>query len=315
MSEIALNNGTKTKLSEFATMIQSFQLISKSKNAFEITDHICRASGIIKELKKDSTPEGVSKMENIEELLSGIKDFVEGQKEIAESNGALEEFLEDVALATDLDNEKSENKEKVALMTIHIAKGLEFPFVYIVGMEEDLFPSPLSINSRNELEEERRLFYVAITRAKKQVYISYSISRYRWGKHIDCEPSRFINEIDEQYLEFNEFNKKYSNNPLLTSDIFGDISSESIRLRVPRNFKKEKNINKITDSDSKKRPSKSNLFDYKLSVGNIVNHHRFGKGEVIKVDGVGVDKKAEIKFQSVGIKRLLLRFAKLQIIS
>ena len=254
-------------------------------------------------------------MENIEELLSGIKDFVEGQKEIAESNGALEEFLEDVALATDLDNEKSENKEKVALMTIHIAKGLEFPFVYIVGMEEDLFPSPLSINSRNELEEERRLFYVAITRAKKQVYLSYSISRYRWGKHIDCEPSRFINEIDEQYLEFNESNKKYSNNPLLTSDIFGDVSSESIRLRVPKNFKKEKNINKITGSEDKKSLSKSNLFDHKLTVGNIVNHHRFGKGEVIKVDGVGVDKKAEIKFQSVGVKRLLLRFAKLQIVS
>ena len=314
-NEIALNNGTKAKLTEFATLIQSFQLINKSKNAFEITDYICRASGIIKELKKDSTPEGVSKIENIEELLSGIKDFVEGQKEIAESNGALEEFLEDVALATDLDNEKSENKEKVALMTIHIAKGLEFPFVYIVGMEEDLFPSPLSINTRNELEEERRLFYVAITRAQKQVYLSYSISRYRWGKHIDCEPSRFINEIDDQYLKFNESYKKYSNNPLLTSDIFSDVSSESIRLRVPKNFKKEKNLNKITGSENKKRRNKSNLFDHKLTVGNIVNHHRFGKGEVIKVDGVGVDKKAEIKFQSVGVKRLLLRFAKLQIIS
>ena len=139
-------------------------------------------------------------MENIEELLNGIKDFVEGQKELADAKGDIGEFLEDVALATDLDKDTGDD-DRVALMTIHLAKGLEFPHVFIVGMEEDLFPSAMSMNTRSELEEERRLFYVALTRAEKQAYLTYTQNRYRWGKLVDAEPSRFIEEIDEKYVE------------------------------------------------------------------------------------------------------------------
>jgi DNA helicase-2/ATP-dependent DNA helicase PcrA len=155
--EIKLNSSTKSKLYDFYTMIESFKILNKTSNAFELTDHICRKTGLINEFKKDGSPEGISRMENIEELLNGIKDFVEGQLELVDSTGGLSEFLEDVALATDLDNEEDKNSNKVSLMTIHLAKGLEFPFVYIVGLEEDLFPSAMSINTRTDLEEERRI--------------------------------------------------------------------------------------------------------------------------------------------------------------
>ncbi|MDX1471873.1 MAG: 3'-5' exonuclease, partial [Flavobacteriaceae bacterium] len=178
--DVGIHAGTRTKLKNFVTLIESFQVMNKTANAFELAEHVTKASGIIKEMNKDATPEGISRIENIEELLNGIKDFVEGQKEIADATGSLTEFLEDVALATDLDNDKGSD-DRVALMTIHLAKGLEFPFVFIVGMEEDLFPSAMSMNTRSELEEERRLFYVALTRAEKQAYLTYTLSRYRWG--------------------------------------------------------------------------------------------------------------------------------------
>ena len=200
--DIKINSGTKTKLNNFVTLIKSYQIINANADVFAITDHVVKTAGLIKELNKDSTPEGVTKMENVEELLNGMGDFVEGQKELADATASLAEYLEDVALATDMDNDKGNDAEKVSLMTIHLAKGLEFPYVYIVGMEEDLFPSAMSMNTRSELEEERRLFYVALTRAEKQAYLTYTLSRYRWGKLIDAEPSRFIEEIDEQYLEF-----------------------------------------------------------------------------------------------------------------
>ncbi|MGC1631635.1 MAG: UvrD-helicase domain-containing protein, partial [Gelidibacter sp.] len=198
--DININSGTKNKLQNFVTMIESFQVMNQTANAFELSDHVTKVTGLIKEFRNDGTPEGIAKMENIEELLNGIKDFVEGQEELADATGALPEFLEDVALATDLDADKGD-ADHVALMTIHLAKGLEFPYVYIVGMEEDLFPSGMSMNTRSELEEERRLFYVALTRAEKQAYLTYTMSRYRWGKLIDAEPSRFIEEIDESFLE------------------------------------------------------------------------------------------------------------------
>src|SRR5690606_15245135 len=188
------------KILDFVTMIESFQVINQTANAFELSDHVTKVSGLIREYKNDGTVEGISKMENIEELLNGIKDFVDGQEELADATGSIAEFLEDVALATDLDADKGDS-DHVALMTIHLAKGLEFPYVYIVGMEEDLLPSAMSMSTRSELEEERRLFYVALTRAEKQAYLTYALSRYRWGKLIDGEPSRFISEIDDAYLE------------------------------------------------------------------------------------------------------------------
>ena len=199
--EININKGTKSKLSDFVTMIQSFQVLNDSFDAFQITEYVSKKSGLLTDLKKDGTPEGIARIENIEELLNGMRDFVEEQKEIADTTGSLAEFMEDVALATDLDKE-TDDEDKVALMTVHLAKGLEFPHVFIVGMEEELFPSGMSMNTRSELEEERRLFYVAVTRAEKQAYLTYTQSRYRWGKLIDAEPSRFIEEIEEQYIEY-----------------------------------------------------------------------------------------------------------------
>jgi DNA helicase II / ATP-dependent DNA helicase PcrA len=320
--DININTGIKTKLQNFATMIESFQVMSKTTNAFDLAENVCKVSGLIKEFKKDGTPEGISRMENIEELLNGIKDFVEGQLEIVDSTGSLTEFLEDVALATDLDNEEGEESDKVALMTIHLAKGLEFEYVYVVGLEENLFPSAMSMNTRNELEEERRLFYVALTRAEKQAYLTYALSRYRWGKLVDSEPSRFIEEIDEQYLDIVTPKEERRFNPMLSADIFGDVNPNIIRYKKPAYLKAKPKIKetfKITAPKNLKKVSETNintnLFDNKLIVGDIVNHQRFGKGNVLNIEGKAADLKAEIKFENGGVKKLLLRFAKLEIIS
>ena len=319
--DIKINSGTKTKLSNFVTLIKSYQIINANTNVFAITDHVVKTAGLIKELNKDGTPEGVAKMENVEELLNGMGDFVEGQKELADATASLTEYLEDVALATDMDNDKGNDAEKVSLMTIHLAKGLEFPYVYIVGMEEDLFPSAMSMNTRSELEEERRLFYVALTRAEKQAYLTYTLSRYRWGKLIDAEPSRFIEEIDEPYLEYITPPLEQRVNPMLDADIFGDAPEpNTFRFKKPPLRPAKKQPPKFTPpkklkpvANASKSPT-TNLFDGKLTVGNIVEHMRFGKGEVLKLEGKGPDTKAEINFEHGGVKKLLLRFAKLSII-
>jgi DNA helicase-2/ATP-dependent DNA helicase PcrA len=323
--DLKLNSGTKAKLQDFVTMIKSFQVINETQDALFLTDHVTKKTGFIQELKKDGTPEGIARIENIEVLLGGIKDFIEGQKEIDGARGALSEFLEDVALATDLDNDTGDD-DRVALMTIHLAKGLEFPYVFIVGMEEDLFPSAMSLNTRSELEEERRLFYVALTRAEHQAYLTYAQSRYRWGKLTDSEPSRFIEEIKDEYLEYiNPADPGgYRYKPMMDIDIFGDIDKSKLRLAKPVAGKPPKKygdepthasaIRKLKPIGKESASSNSNLFDNKLVVGNIVMHERFGKGEIINLEGVGADKKAEIRFEVGGIKKLLLRFAKLDII-
>ncbi len=322
--DLKLNAGTRQKISDFVTMIQSFQVINETQDAFYLTDHVTKKTGLVQELKKDGTPEGIGKIQNIEELLNGIKDFTDGQKEIDGARGSLSEFLEDVALATDLDKDTSD-EDRVALMTIHLAKGLEFPYVFVVGMEEDLFPSAMSMNTRTELEEERRLFYVALTRAEKQAYLTYAQSRYRYGKLTDSEPSRFIEEIEERYLEYltpEETNYRYK--PMIDNDIFGEIDKSRLRLSKPvagtppkyitdQEPKSDINVRKLKPV-SGNAPSNTNLFDSNLQAGNIVMHERFGKGEVIALEGVGADKKAEIRFDVGGIKKLLLRFAKLNVI-
>ena len=322
---ININNGTKNKLKDFVTLIESYQVMNQTANAFDLAEHITKTSGLIREFGKDGTPEGVTRLENVEELLNGIKDFVEGQIEIADSTGSLAEFLEDVALATDLDGDKGDPNH-VALMSIHMAKGLEFNHVFIVGLEEDLFPSAMSMNTRSELEEERRLFYVAITRAEKQAYLTYALSRYRWGKLIDSEPSRFIEEIDDEFLDIITPIEERRINPMLSADIFGDVEPNKIRFKpakqavlkkkgakktTPEKFQisTPKNLKKVTETNGN-----TNLFDSKLVVGNVVKHLRFGRGEVLKIEGKGADVKAEIKFEVGGVKKLLLRFAKLEVI-
>jgi DNA helicase-2/ATP-dependent DNA helicase PcrA len=323
--DLKLNSGTKTKLQDFVTMIKSFQVINEQQDAFTLTDHVTKKTGLVQELKKDGTPEGIARIENIEELLNGIKDFTEGQKEIDGARGALAEFMEDVALATDLDKDTGDD-DRVALMTIHLAKGLEFPHVFVVGMEEDLFPSAMSMNTRSELEEERRLFYVALTRAEHQAYLTYAQSRYRWGKLVDSEPSRFIEEINDEYLEYmNPIDSGYRYKPTMDIDIFGDVDKSKLRLAKPTAgtppeyiSKNEPvssiNIRRLKPLNSGASTSKNNVTDANLAVGNIVMHERFGKGEIVGLEGVGADKKAEIRFVVGGLKKLLLRFAKLNVI-
>ena len=193
-------------------------------------------------------------------------------------------------------------------MTIHLAKGLEFPIVYIVGLEENLFPSAMNLNSRNDLEEERRLFYVALTRAEKEAYLSYALSRYRWGKLTDSEPSRFIDEINEEYLDILTSVNENKFRPLVRSTTNSEPSFNKLRFKKVTP-KPKGNFKKLQENSNK-----SNLFDNKLVVGNVVEHIRFGKGEVINIEGRGADVKAEIKFENGGLKKLLLRFAKLKII-
>ena len=319
---ININNGTKNKLRDFVTLIESYKVMNQTANAFDLAEHVTKTSGLVRELGKDVTPDGVTKVDNVQELLNGIKDFVEGQMELADAGDSLAEFLEDIALATDLDGDKGD-PDHVALMSIHMAKGLEFGHVFIVGMEEDLFPSAMSMNTRSELEEERRLFYVAITRAEKQAYLTYTLSRYRWGKLIDAEPSRFIEEIDEEFVDIVTPLREQRINPMLDQSIFGDIEPNRIRFakpkiaKMPRKKTKTKAENFEISAPKKMIPvaetNEVEQFDTKLEVGNKVNHQRFGRGEVLSIEGNGGDLKAEIKFQKGDTKKLLLRFAKLQI--
>ncbi len=321
-SSLKINANTSNRLEDFATMIRSFQILAESADAFALTEHVIKKSGLVLEMKKDGTPEGIARLENMEELLNGIQDFVEGQREIDEATGSIAEFLEDVALATDLDKEVGDD-DRVALMTIHLAKGLEFPYVFIVGMEEDLFPSAMSMNTRAELEEERRLFYVALTRAEKQAVLTFTINRYRWGKLIDAEPSRFIEEIDEQYLDNQVVDFRRNFSPYLDTSLFGEVDHSKLRTVKPKagtppsigkpTEKQLQKLRKIKPTSVQPAAESATLYA-DLSVGVKVNHERFGTGVVQSIEGIGVNKKAEILFESGGIKKLLLKFAKLQII-
>jgi len=317
-----INRGTQTKLTNFVNMIKSFQIQNESLNALEITDLVTKKTGLVQEFKKDGTPEGIARIENIEELLNGVSDFVEGQKEIVDATGSLSEFMEDVALATDLDKETTD-EDRVALMTIHLAKGLEFPYVYIVGLEEDLFPSAMSMNTRSELEEERRLFYVALTRAEKEAYLTYVLSRYRWGKLIDAEPSRFIEEIDDTYLDFMIPKDDYKYKSLIDKDIFDEVDKSKLRQTKPNNGTPppshkptEQQLKRLRKIKPEGEPiATKRAKPVQLDAGQLVEHTRFGKGEVLEVEGAGMDKKASIKFENGGVKNLILRFAKLKVIS
>ena len=316
--ELKINSGTLSKLSKFSRLIKRFQIENEKLNAFEIADLIIKNVGFVIELKKDATPEGVARIENVEELLNGIRDFTEGQKEIVDASGNLDEFLQDIALATDLDSkDNDDNIDRVSLMTIHLAKGLEFPFVFIVGLEEDLFPSAMSMNTRSELEEERRLFYVALTRAKQRAFLSHTISRYRWGKLIDSEPSRFIEEIDSKYVHHIVSTDEYNFKPLIDNSIFdspktlnprkNQIKENLISNPSPKKINRLKSLNEYNSKNNK-------IEVVDLIVGTEVEHARFGKGIVEKIEGKGVDKKAIINFNVHGSKNLLLRFAKLKVL-
>ena len=325
LPDLHINKTTKQKLSDFVLMILNLQVLSKELDAYEIAERVVKRTGLLQEYKKDATPEGIAKIENIEELLNGMKDFVKGQEDVADSKGSLTEYLEDVSLATDMDKDIGDD-DRVALMTIHLSKGLEFPYVYIVGMEEDLFPSAKSIQTREELEEERRLFYVALTRAEKQAYLTYTEQRYRFGSLQEAEPSRFIEEIKETHLKYltpTQSLPNYRYKPLIDRDIFGEVDKSKLRLQKPISgtppaknaptadelpkLRKLKPINTMSAANDK------NLYN-ELRVGARVQHERFGQGAVIALEGAGNDKKAQVNFDTGGLKNILLRFAKLTLI-
>jgi DNA helicase II / ATP-dependent DNA helicase PcrA len=297
------NAGTAKKLLSYVDVINTLRLNSDSDDAFKKAREIALASGIMRELKEGKSPEEVSRLENLEELLNAIKEFTEA----AETNGEpaiLEAYMANVALLTDQDTESDEDKNKVTLMTMHSAKGLEFKHVYIVGMEDTLFPSPMSANNVRELEEERRLFYVAVTRAEKQATLSYALNRYKWGNLERCSPSRFIKEIDPQFLNF----------PQTGGKPFQNVISQP----KPRTFHEEPNTY-VRDEKFKKiqKPSISPDVPFMSTdsslflEGDRVEHERFGKGTIISIEGQPPNTTATVEFETSGSKKLLLRFAKL----
>ena len=294
---LGLSNSSITKLENFVNQIEVFKIQNKKLSAFEITDFVIKETKIINELRKDESPESIARVENIQELLNGIRDFIDDQKEIADSKNNLSEFLSNVSLATDFDIDLKLSEDFVSLMSLHSSKGLEFKNVFIVGLEEDLFPSALSYNSRDVLEEERRLFYVGITRAKKNLYISYANSRYRWGKLISCEESRFIDEIDNDFIDFKDNND------------FSVLQKKS----KPSPFIKQKILRQGNFKNLSSVKSNSG-FQTKVSVGDKVQHLKFGKGQVIGLEGNNDNVKAKIKFEKIGDKNLLLKFAKLKVL-
>lgn len=319
LPSLGLNKAAFDKLTNFWTMIQSFQVLLKTEDVYEVAMKVAVTSGILRSLKEDDTPEGISRVENIQELMNSLQGFVEEQKQLDEGDPSLNHFLENIALASDLDSGEEE-EDKVSLMTIHLAKGLEFPVVFLVGLEENLFPSQMSMNTRQELEEERRLFYVALTRAEEKAYFTYAITRFRWGKIVDGEPSRFMEEVGEKYMEVLNVNfvNPFKNNTGLDSDIFDDDFT-------PRNRKSLKpadsSTSGISNSPKKLKPiSNATIANpiegsiSALNVGNQVLHDRFGRGEVISIEGDPDNAKAVIKFENEGEKKLLLKFAKLKVL-
>ncbi|MBQ6101008.1 MAG: UvrD-helicase domain-containing protein [Bacteroidales bacterium] len=309
------NMGTINKIRDFVVMMKSFQSLQAKMNAFELAKHITNAIGLIKVLKEDDTPEGISRVENVEELLNAIMEF--SDRQVDETTGEtarvdLVQFMEDVALLTDSEMKKDDpNEDYVSLMTIHSAKGLEFPYVYVVGMEENLFPGILSLSTREELEEERRLFYVAITRAMTKLTLSYAEMRYRYGNLTLSERSRFVDEIDANLIEQTQ-KASFRGSSMSRERSFGRHINEP----------EQHGFRNITNTPSSRpaygqpavpqniEPSNPDL----LQEGMRVMHAKFGAGTVLSIDGAGANKKASVNFDHAGVKMLMLKFAKLAIL-
>jgi len=318
MYNVKLSGGAMTKISEFAAMIKSFRAEMSVVPAFELANRISTSSGILKELYDDKTPEGVSRYENIQELLNGIKEFTDSAP--AEEERTLSDFLIDVALLTDVDNDDEEN-DKVIMMTIHSAKGLEFPYVFVVGLEENLFPSMLSVNTRSELEEERRLFYVALTRAEKKVFLTYAASRYKWGNLTYSQPSRFIDEISPEWLDKPEVKEQPKfdwDEPWEEETGFQRMKKKPIitQATTPKTPAPAPMIGKkkMTKVNSAMAAATGNDSNSNLNVGDNVMHEKFGKGKILAIEGEFPNTKATVFFPSAGQKQLLLRFAKLDVV-
>ena len=327
------NKGTVGKLQAFRELISAFITDAAEKNAYEIGADIIRQSGIINDVCQDNSPENLSRKENIEELVNGMSDFCAQRQEEGKPNVLLGDFLSEVSLLTDQDSDKDGDDEKITLMTVHSAKGLEFKNVFVVGMEENLFPSGMVGDSPRALEEERRLFYVAITRAEEHCFLSYAKTRFRYGKMEFGSPSRFLKDIDIRFLRLPQdagmfrrveeeaaaFRRENARGfaPDREDAPYGGKERVSVRPKqqiiaptVPRNLKRVA-PSANTASTSPSAGGSANC----VQQGQLIEHERFGLGEVLKVEGEGDNAKATIRFKNAGDKQLLLRFARFKVLS
>ena len=334
-----INKGTHTKLQAFRDIVSGFISKADSVSAYEIGKEIVSASGIMADIIQDTTPEGMSRRENIDELVNGMYDFCEIRREEGNDRMFLTDYLSEVALLTDQDGEKDDSVSKVTLMTIHSAKGLEFRNVFIVGMEENLFPGPMSSDSPRALEEERRLFYVAITRAEENCFISYAKNRYKYGKQEFCNPSRFLKDINPSYLKLpkdaiggmprrtddyapRNYERGYGRSETYRSSgpsMFdgGEMPQEPVRFVKPvptRNLKRIVPVARPSSVSSGSNIPQGGAATHGVSVGRMIEHERFGIGEVVRLEGTGDNCKATVRFENAGEKQLLLKFARFKII-
>jgi DNA helicase-2/ATP-dependent DNA helicase PcrA len=299
-------------IEQFADLIKSYKLMVEvdGKDAYEVASHVAKTSGLVRELYEDKTVEGLARYQNVQELLNAVKQFVDSEEN---EDKSLATFLQSVSLLTNADTTEDPNDtDKVTLMTVHSAKGLEFKHVFLVGLEEDLFPSQMMLQSQADLEEERRLFYVAITRAEKKLMISYAESRYQFGRLKSCEPSRFIDELDSTYLKMAKTpgKKDVSNYRPVQKTGFVEKSTNVSAAQLIQKPKQNTNYQHVPSADFKQSDPMS------LQEGQRVEHQKFGFGMITKLEVNGAERKAHINFeQGVGEKTLLLSFAKLMIIS
>ena len=334
-----INKGTHTKLQGFRELIELFVKDAQEKDAAEVGSAIVRQSGIMNEIYQDRSPENLSRQENIEELVNGMHDFVATRREEGNDHVALTDYLAEVSLLTDQDNDKENEGAKITLMTIHSAKGLEFKNVFVVGLEENLFPSQMSMDSMRGLEEERRLFYVAITRAEEHCYLSFAKSRYKFGKTEFSSPSRFLKDIDARFLSLpqgeqmaqrvdegasrfrQQFTNRYADDrpsvqPMgqrftSSSPSFTEPSRPKVQVAPPvQPMRTLKKVSSISPSRPAASPGAG-----ALQVGSVIEHERFGVGEVVAMVGAGDNCKATVRFRNAGEKQLLLKFARFKIIS
>jgi DNA helicase-2/ATP-dependent DNA helicase PcrA len=329
-----INSGTRAKLEAFAVKIQSLNVQIKTIEAFEMATQIWLATGIKSALNEEDTLEAEMRLRNIDELLNAVKDFTLTEQQVVnEDTGeisivldalrTLDEFMSDIALITDADTDTPEDKDKVSLMTIHAAKGLEFPCVFVVGMEENLFPSSQSVNTRSELEEERRLFYVAVTRAEKKLFLSFAENRFIWGQYTFCEPSRFLEELDPMYLDKPEVLQKTTlsdrfeayetfNRPkqILGSNV-RKIETDTPKYTPPTSLPKSKKLVSMAAAQHSPTPPSANISASDLQESKVVHHDKFGRGVITSVEQNG--EKIIVVFDAVGEKTLLTKFAKLRV--
>ena len=348
--QLDVNKGTLGKINAFKELVERFIAKADNTDAYELGREIILDSGIKNDLYSDSSPEYVSRQENLEEFLSGLQDFVESRHEEGDDHLMLVDYLQEVSLLSDLDSDDGEESSRVTMMTIHSAKGLEFPTVFVVGLEENIFPSPMATSSKRELEEERRLLYVAITRAEKHCILTCARNRFRYGRMEFDTPSRFLSDIKPSLLKiekesgetspftttrprFGSYGDRFQNSNPVASQFRADPKPREVVHREERgvdplssSFKRVlssaganmRRVSSLTSSSPNVRtpnhPSPSSPAS-SLSIGNVIEHDRFGIGDVINIEGSGENTKATVKFRNVGTKQLLLKFAKFKVIS